>query len=197
MNPAKLQVVVANLKGELAVVQNSMAAAAPNRAEILVAIDRARGEQQRCANEAQALLSEHNLDAGGLSARIRQLSKEAEESTAAVRAIEAELEEISAKILRDAKVIATSLTKATISKQMDDQKFDAIVVDEASMAPMASLYFATGRASQKAIVVGDFRRFHPFVFPMIRKWPRNGSVEISSHRQASRARRTRENKSND
>ena len=130
LNPAKLQVVVANLKGELAVVQNSMAAAASNQAEILVAIDRARGEQQRCANEAQALLSQHNLDAGGLSARIRQLLKQTEDSTAEVRAIEAELEEISAKILRDAKVIATSLTKATISKQMDDQKFDAIVVGE-------------------------------------------------------------------
>ena len=174
LNPAKLQVVVANLKGELAVVQNSMAAAAPNRAEILVAIDRAREEQQRCANEAQSLLSQHNLDVGGLSARICQLSKQAEESTAEVRAIEAELEEVSAKILRDAKVIATSLTKATISKQMDDQKFDAIVVDEASMAPMASLYFATGRASQKAIVVGDFRQLPPICISddteMAKKW---------------------------
>ena len=180
LNPAKLQVVVANLKGELAVVQNSMAAAASNQTEILVAIDRARGEQQRCANEAQALLSQHNLDAGGLSARIRQLSKQAEESTAEVRVIEAELEEISAKILRDAKVIATSLTKATISKQMDDQKFDAIVVDEASMASMASLYFATGRASQKAIVVGDFRQLPPICVSDDPKWPRNGSVETSS-----------------
>ena len=174
LNPAKLQVRVANLKTELAVVQSSMAAAASNQAEILAAIDRAREEQQRCINEAEALLSQHNLDAGGLSARIRQLSNQAEESTAEVRAIEAELGELLAKIMRDAKVIATSLTKATISKQMDDQKFDAIVVDEASMAPMASLYFATGRASQKAIVVGDFRQLPPICISddteMAKKW---------------------------
>ena len=42
LNPVKLQVVVANLKTELAVVQSSMAAAASNQAEILVAMDRAR-----------------------------------------------------------------------------------------------------------------------------------------------------------
>jgi len=161
LNPVKLQVVVANLKGELGVVQSSMAAAASKQAEILAAVDCARGEEQRCTNEAQALLSQRNLNAAGLSARIGQISKQAEESTAEVRAIEAELEELLARIMRDAKVIATSLTKATISKQMDDQKFDAIVVDEASMAPMANLYFATGRASQKAIVVGDFRQLPP------------------------------------
>ena len=173
LNPAKLQVVVAGFKTELAILQSAIAAAASNQTDIRVAMDRALAEEQRCANEAQALLSQHNLDADSLSARTRQLSKRAEESTAEARAIEAELDAILAKILREAKVIATSLTKATISKQMDEQKFDAIVVDEASMAPMAGLYFASGRASQKAIVVGDFRQLPPICISdtdMAQKW---------------------------
>src|SRR5262249_26107985 len=50
---------------------------------------------------------------------------------------------------------------------------DVVVVDEASMAPMPSLYFAAGRATQKVIVVGDFRQLPPIVLAeteMALKW---------------------------
>ena len=145
----------------MAVVRRSIAAGAAKLDDFRAAVGRAQADEARCAAESQAMLSCHGLDAEGLSARIAQLCKRAAELTAAIRAIEAELEALLAKILRDAKVIATSLTKATIAKQMDDQKFDVVVVDEASMAPMPSLYFAAGRAAQKAVVVGDFRQLPP------------------------------------
>jgi hypothetical protein len=125
---------------------------------IRVAVDRAQAEVNRYAKESQEMLLRHQLDADALLSRIAELTRQAEELTAAIRAIDAELEALLAKILREAKIIATSLTKATISKQMDDQKFDAVLVDEASMAPMPSLYFAAGRATQKVIVVGDLAR---------------------------------------
>lgn len=153
--------------------RRSIVAAASKMDDLRVTIDRAQAEIDRCERESQAVLSRYRLDVATLSARIAQLTKRAEELTAAVRAIEAELEALPAKILREAKVIATSLTKATIAKQMDDQKFDVVVVDEASMAPMPSLYFAAGRAAQKAIIVGDFRQFPPIVLAeseMAQKW---------------------------
>jgi len=173
LDPAKLQTEVTKIETELAVVRRSISAGAAKLDDFRVAIERAQAEEDRCARESQAMLSRHRLDAASLSSRIAQLSKRAEELTAAIRAIEAELEALLAKILREAKVIATSLTKATISKQMDDQKFDVVVVDEASMAPMPSLYFAAGRAAQKAIIVGDFRQLPPIVLAdseMAQKW---------------------------
>lgn len=173
LDRAKLQAQATRAETELAAVRRSIAAGAAKLADFQVAIDRAQAEEVRCARESQAMLSRHRLDAASLSTRIAQLSKQAEELTVAIRAIEAELEALLAKILREAKVIATSLTKATISKQMDDQKFDVIVVDEASMAPMPSLYFAAGRSTQKAIVVGDFRQLPPIVLAdteMAQKW---------------------------
>lgn len=173
LDPAKLQREVAKMESELAVVRRSIAAGAAKLDDFRVAIDRAQAEEDRCAEESQAILSRYRLDATNLPARIAQLSKRVEELAVAIRTIEAELEALWAKILREAKVIATSLTKATISKQMDDQKFDVVVVDEASMAPMSSLYFAAARASQKAIVVGDFRQLPPIVqarMPMAKKW---------------------------
>lgn len=173
LNPVRLGIQVAEIESQLVAVRGGIAAGAAKQDDLRAAVDRARSEERRLGNEVDVLLSRHRLDAGGLSARIGQLSKRAEELTAQVRGIEAELEALLTKILREAKVIATSLTKATISKQMDDQKFDAIVVDEASMAPMPSLYFAAGRAAQKAIIVGDFRQLPPIYLAdtdMAQKW---------------------------
>lgn len=173
LDPAKRQSQVTKVETELAIVRRSIAAGAAKMDEFRVAIDRAKVEEDQCARESRAMLSSHRLDAASLSSRIEQLSKREEELTVAIRAIEAELEALLAKVLREAKVIATSMTKATISKQMDDQKFDVVIVDEASMAPMPSLYFAAGRAAQKAIVVGDFRQLPPIVLAdseMAQKW---------------------------
>jgi hypothetical protein len=134
LDPAKIQVQVARTEGELGTAHRTITAGAAKLTEFQVTIKKAQGEEERCANEAYALLSRHRLDAANVPGRIAQLSKQADELTAAIRAIEAELEALLAKTLREAKVIATSLTKATISKQMDDQKFDVVVVDEVSMA---------------------------------------------------------------
>jgi hypothetical protein len=173
LNPAKLQVQLAQLESELGVVRNAASAALTKQNELNQAIDRATAEANRCAQDASARLRQLGIQSENLSRRIGELAKQEDKLNSAIRAIEQELEALHAKILREAKVIATSLTKATISKQLDDQKFDALVVDEASMAPMPNLYFAAGRASQKVIVVGDFRQLPPISIAkteMARKW---------------------------
>lgn len=173
LDPIKLQAHISRIEGELAVVRRSITAGVSKMDDIRAALDRAQAEQARYTRESQAMLSQYRLDEAGLFARIGPLAKRVDELTAAVRAIEAELESLLTKILRDAKVIATSLTKATIATQMDDQKFDVVVVDEASMAPMPSLYFVAGRAAKKVVVVGDFRQLPPIVIadqPMAQKW---------------------------
>ena len=163
LDPAKLQLQAAKIETELAAAGRTISNGATKMDDLRAAVARARSDGDQCEKESKAVLLRHNLDGEGLPPRIAQLSRQAEELTAAIRAAEAELEAVSEKILRDAKVVATSLTKATISKQLDDQKFDVVVVDEASMAPMPSLYFAAGRSSQKAVVVGDFRQLPPIV----------------------------------
>ena len=173
LDPTKLQTHIAKVEGDLVVTRNTISAALAKHSQLQSAIKLAADEKRRCENESRVMLSRHGLNAESLSARIGQLTKQADEINVAIRTIEQELEALLAKILREAKVIATSLTKATISKQMDDQKFDAVVVDEASMSPMPSLYFAVGRATQKAIVVGDFRQLPPICIAdttMAEKW---------------------------
>jgi hypothetical protein len=173
LDPVKLQVQIANTEAELAVAERSVAAGTSKLGELRASLETARSEEQRYAKESEALLSGYGLDQIGLSARIGKLSKRAEEDAPAIRAVEAELEALLSKILSQAKVIATTLTKATISKQFDEQKFDALVLDEASMAPMPSVFFAAGRATQKAVAVGDFRQLPPICVAdgeMAKKW---------------------------
>ena len=173
LDPATLQTQAAMIESELAAVRRSNAAGAAKLADFQVAIDRARTESDLCERESKAMLSYHGLSNATFPDHITQLSKQADASTKAIGVIQAELTALPAKILDEAKVIATSLTKATISKQMDEQKFDVVVVDEASMAPMPSLYFAAGRAAQKVVVVGDFRQLPPIVqsrAQMAKKW---------------------------
>src|SRR5207247_1224506 len=104
LDPAKLQAQAATIETDLAAARRSIAAGAAKLADFRIAIDRAQAEKDRDARESRAMLVRHSVDPARLSARIAQLSKQAEDLTAAIRAIEAELEALLAKILREAKV---------------------------------------------------------------------------------------------
>ncbi|HXE91899.1 MAG TPA: AAA domain-containing protein [Terriglobales bacterium] len=177
LNPEKLQIAAARIETEIGVLRRGAAARVSKQNELRSAITRAHQDQAKAETEGERLLSRHGVSPATLETKIAQAEEMENDLLAQIRTIEAELEALLAKVLREAKVIATSLTKATISKQLDDQSFDALVIDEASMAPMPSVYFAASRASKKAIIVGDFRQLPPICkaeqetgCEMARKW---------------------------
>jgi len=173
LDPVALQAQILKTETELTVVRGRITASAPKLKELQENISGAERQEKQILQELQVLLLRYKVTGEEALLRIGRLSKQTEDLTATIRTIEAELDAITAKILQEAKLIATSLTKATISKQIDGQLFDALVVDEASMAPMPTLYFATGCAAKKVIVVGDFRQLPPICTaetPMAQKW---------------------------
>src|SRR5215469_4670911 len=173
LDPIALQAQLLKSETELNVVRAGIAASTRKLAEFHSQIEEAQRQGSQTRRELEKLLSHFNITADAIPPRISRLIRQSDDLTAKIRAIEAELDAIAAKILKEAKLIATSLTKATISKQIDGQFFDVLVVDEASMAPMPSLFYATGRASQKVIVVGDFRQLPPICVsetPLAQKW---------------------------
>jgi len=87
------------------------------------------------------------------------------------------LEEIQKKILIDAKLLATTLTKTFTAKQFPDIPFDVLVIDEASMAPLPYIYWACSRCRKFITIVGDFKQLAPICIakdkkdkPMAKKW---------------------------
>ncbi len=68
-----------------------------------------------------------------------------------------------ARLVADARAILTTLTAAYFSPLLDAQRFDAVLVDEASMAVLPNLFYAACLAREKALMVGDPRQLPPIV----------------------------------
>ena len=68
--------------------------------------------------------------------------KEIKDKQKRLNEINKAIEEIRLSVLKEAKLIATTLTKSYISKEIEEIKFDILIVDEVSMAPMPMLYWA-------------------------------------------------------
>ena len=80
-----------------------------------------------------------------------------------IRELNSQLTNISEHIIKEAKVIATTLTKSYSEKLILTREYDCIIIDEASMAPLPALYYASTIAKQKAVIIGDFFQLPPVV----------------------------------
>lgn len=74
-----------------------------------------------------------------------------------------EKDQLEEKIYREAKVIATTLTKSYISKIVMSREYDCVIIDEASMAPLPALWYASGLAQKKVVIIGDFYQLPPIL----------------------------------
>lgn len=65
--------------------------------------------------------------------------------------------------VRDAKFVATTVSKAVVDKTLYGNKFDAVIFDEASMAYIPQIVFAANLATRHFICMGDFSQLPPIV----------------------------------
>ncbi len=98
-----------------------------------------------------------------------------------LKKIEKRIEIIRKRIFPNAKVVCTTLTK-TFSDQRfiadgPFEKFDVLIVDEASMAPIPYIYWALTRCRESLLIIGDFLQLQPIANResglMARKWLAN------------------------
>jgi hypothetical protein len=79
-----------------------------------------------------------------------------------LREIEAKIANLRASILKDARILATTCTKAYLSVK-DVGQADIVILDEASMVMLPMAWFAAGLARQRVVICGDFRQLPPIV----------------------------------
>lgn len=126
----------------------------------------ARGEEQ-----GQELLNERDDLREKLEGKDRAVSQKeydsAQESikplVEQVMAFTKELDALRAKIISEAKVISTTLTKSYADKSVLAREYDCIIIDEASMAPLPAVWYACGLAKKSVVIVGDFYQLPPVV----------------------------------
>lgn len=145
--------------------------------ELKRAIEPVNTEVTSYADQLGKFLKEQNVNLANLSSRIEELEQDAQKIKNEIKRIQTRLKKSEEKLLAElvgkARVVATTLTIAALNRLFTEKRFDAVVVDEASMAPLPSLYFVAGLAKKKAVVIGDFRQLPPIVTAsskMAQKW---------------------------
>ncbi|MBT3296147.1 MAG: AAA family ATPase [Verrucomicrobia bacterium] len=68
-----------------------------------------------------------------------------------------------ATVIEDARVILATMTTMYISQILLNERFDVVIIEEAGMAILPTLFYCAGLGSKKAIAIGDPRQLPPIV----------------------------------
>lgn len=72
------------------------------------------------------------------------------------------LSEIEASVIKEASVIGATVTTSYL-RSASLPRFDTVIIDESSMVLLPAAYYASGLASERVIVSGDFRQLPPII----------------------------------
>jgi hypothetical protein len=98
-----------------------------------------------------------------LKQQIVPLATELDELERRLTELKTRLDALEKEVITNARVVAATLTKCYVGDQLDGQSFDALIVDEISMALPPLLFVAARRALRRVILVGDFKQLPPIV----------------------------------
>jgi superfamily I DNA and/or RNA helicase len=74
-----------------------------------------------------------------------------------------ELSRQSVAVLQNAEVVLTTFARLSVREELRDLRFDSLIIDEASTAPLPYVALAAAYTRSKAIAVGDFQQLPPIV----------------------------------
>lgn len=77
--------------------------------------------------------------------------------------IRRELRTAESQCVRNAKFVATTVSKAIVDKEIRNGSFDVVIFDEASMATIPQIAYAAKLARKNFVCMGDFRQLPPIV----------------------------------
>jgi len=132
-----------------------------------------KNELAETKKQAEVLLTEMGISQAELEERRSKCEVRKDAVLSRIAEINKELEEMQNKVLSEARLVATTLTKTFTAKQFPTRKFDVLVLDEASMAPLPHLYWTIGKCCKSVTIVGDFLQLPPICVsekPMAQRW---------------------------
>ena len=85
--------------------------------------------------------------------------------------------------MAEAQVVATTLAKVYMGSTFKDRQFDAVIMDEVSIAPLPSVYIAATHAADRVVVIGDPKQLAPIVIakePLALRWLGRDLFEVAA-----------------
>jgi len=73
----------------------------------------------------------------------------------------ATIRELQRVLLTRARIVCTTLTQTFLSSVLPEVHFDALILDEGSMAPLVQTFWALTRCTESCVVAGDFQQLAP------------------------------------
>ena len=98
-----------------------------------------------------------------LEHEINQFTSKLKQIEGEIGELQNEISELETRLINEARAIFCTLTKSYVGKELEGQAFDAVIVDEISMALPPLIFLASGRARKRVILVGDFLQLPPIV----------------------------------
>lgn len=80
---------------------------------------------------------------------------------AEILALEQNKQDEQKTIVKESRLVAATIARACIDPSIMAEKFDALVVDEASMAALPNVFYLAGSCATHYVVSGDFRQLSP------------------------------------
>ena len=102
-------------------------------------------------------------------------------------------QELEEQAIMNAKIVGATLAKSYLSETLRKRKFDTVILDEASMAPIPALWCASYLAESSIVIVGDFLQLPPIVMaetPMAKKWLGKDIFYISGMQERAKSKET-------
>jgi hypothetical protein len=112
-------------------------------------------EKAQVASETQALMEQQ----ANLKVELEMLDQQ--------------LRDVEKSIVEKALVVGTTLTKTYMNQTIAGRSYEAVILDEVSMAPMPLVYLAATHAERSVTLIGDPQQLAPIVTadkPMAQKW---------------------------
>jgi hypothetical protein len=96
-----------------------------------------------------------------LHIKIQSLQEEAERKNQTLLQLQTDLAKVHDAVFNNAAVIGSTITRASLDTKITNRKFDTLIIDEASMAPLPNIFFLAAVCSRHYIISGDFRQLSP------------------------------------
>jgi len=111
----------------------------------------------------------------GIERECSRLNSEVDRIKEQIAAIDRQMVESEKGVVAGARVIATTLCKTYVNADVRERRFDVVILDEVSMAPLPAVFVAASRADSSTVMIGDPRQLAPICMaetPLARKWLR-------------------------
>jgi hypothetical protein len=130
-----------------------------SRPELVARLEALEGRGGELMDSQDSLFGSHTIEHRARIAPGRELARVTEE----LRKVRDQVGRARRDLLETARLVLTTLSKAAITSEIHERRFDRVLVDEASMAQPPQVALAASLATKSLAVFGDFRQLAPVV----------------------------------